>query len=133
LTHRSYLQFSSLLLLSLFLLALIVLLLHTLYHDVQQRLASLTLQLRGTILACAKSYVDNRCQPESRLPAMERQCALWEECMAQEPVVEGRTRIVAETVAEVVNGFVEVISLRTMVRHTMSVWGWVTYPVEAGG
>lgn len=46
---------------------------------------------------------------------MARQCALWEECMGQEPVVQGRTRVVAETVAEVVNGFVEVISLRTMV------------------
>lgn len=35
--------------------------------------------------------------------------------MGQAPVVQGRTRVVAETVAEVVNGFVEVISLRTMV------------------
>lgn len=46
---------------------------------------------------------------------MERKCSGWEECMSREVVVVGKTRVVAETLAEVVNGFVDVISLRTMV------------------
>lgn len=47
---------------------------------------------------------------------MERKCSGWEECMGRDIVVVGKTRVVAETLAEVVNGFVEVISFKTMVR-----------------
>ena len=36
--------------------------------------------------------------------------------MARDPNVVGKTRVVAETLAEVVNGFVDVISFKTMVR-----------------
>lgn len=35
--------------------------------------------------------------------------------MGRDIVVVGKTRVVAETLAEVVNGFVEVISFKTMV------------------
>lgn len=35
--------------------------------------------------------------------------------MGREVVVVGKTRVVAETLAEIVNGFVEVISFKTMV------------------
>jgi hypothetical protein len=47
---------------------------------------------------------------------MEARCGGWEECMNREVVVGGKTRVVAETLAEVVNGFVDVISFKTMVR-----------------
>ena len=46
---------------------------------------------------------------------MERRCSDWEECMNREVVVTGKTRVVAETLAEIVNGFVDVISFKTMV------------------
>lgn len=35
--------------------------------------------------------------------------------MGREVIVVGKTRVVAETLAEVVNGFVDVISFKTMV------------------
>ncbi|BGP16024.1 hypothetical protein JCM10213v2_004017 [Rhodosporidiobolus nylandii] len=109
-----YLQFTSLALLAVLVLSLSLLFLYTLYHDIRARLASLTVSLRAEIMQCAKSYVDNRCAPETRIPAMEAACGAWEECMNREVVVGGKTRVVAETLAEVVNGFVEVISLKTM-------------------
>ncbi|GAA5824240.1 hypothetical protein JCM11251_001579 [Rhodosporidiobolus azoricus] len=109
-----YLQFGSLTLLAVLVLSLLLLFLYTLYNDIITRLSSLTLELRAEILQCAKSYVDNRCAPETRLPAMESRCAAWEECMNREVVVGGKTRVVAETLAEVVNGFVDVISFKTM-------------------
>lgn len=111
----SYLQFFSLLLLLLLFLSLSLLFLYTLYTDILARLSSLTIDIRSEILQCAKAYVDNRCEPETRIPAMEGKCARWEECMGQEVVVAGKSRVVAETLAEVVNGFVEVISFKTMV------------------
>lgn len=113
---RRYLQFASLALLSLLFLFLSLLFLHTLYTDIHSRLSSLTLEIRSEIMQCAKAYVDNRCEPATRIPAMERKCSGWEECMGREVVVVGKTRVVAETLAEVVNGFVDVISFKTMVR-----------------
>ncbi|GAA5977616.1 hypothetical protein JCM11641_006877 [Rhodosporidiobolus odoratus] len=109
-----YLQFTSLALLAILLLSLLLLFLYTLYNDINQRLYELTVSLRAEIIQCAKAYVDNRCTPETRIPAMESRCSGWEECMNREVVVGGKTRVVAETLAEVVNGFVDVISLKTM-------------------
>ncbi|GAA5959931.1 hypothetical protein JCM3765_000646 [Sporobolomyces pararoseus] len=109
-----YLQFGSLTLFALLVLSLLFLFLYTLYTDIQSRLGSLTLELRQEILQCAKAYVDNRCEPSTRIPAMERKCSDWEECMNREVIVTGKTRVVAETLAEIVNGFVDVISFKTM-------------------
>lgn len=111
----SYLQFGSLTLLAVLFLFISFLFVYTLYTDIQARLASLTVELRAEILQCAKAYVDNRCEPATRIPAMERKCSGWEECMGREVLIVGKTRVVAETLAEVVNGFVDVISLKTMV------------------
>ncbi|GAA6024057.1 hypothetical protein JCM11491_001617 [Sporobolomyces phaffii] len=109
-----YLQFGSLTLFALLVLSLLVLFLYTLYTDIQSRLASLTVELRSEMLQCARAYVDNRCEPATRIPAMERRCSEWEECMNRDVVVVGKTRVVAETLAEIVNGFVDVISFKTM-------------------
>ncbi|KAM0787736.1 hypothetical protein ACM66B_003793 [Microbotryomycetes sp. NB124-2] len=109
-----YLQFGALAVLALLVLSISLLFLYTLYADIQARLAALTVELRAEILQCAKAYVDNRCEPATRIPAMEKRCSGWEECMGREAVVVGKTRVVAETIAEVVNSFVDVISWKTM-------------------
>jgi hypothetical protein len=111
---NSYVQFGSLALLAILTIGLLLLFLSTLYYDIQARLAELTVELRGEMIQCAKAYVDNFCQ-DRRIPALERKCNEWEECMNREVVVTGKTRVVAETLAEVVNGFVDVISFKTMV------------------
>ncbi|GAA5989662.1 hypothetical protein JCM10908_000579 [Rhodotorula pacifica] len=108
-----YVQFGSLALLAILTIGLLLLFLSTLYYDIQARLAELTVELRGEMIQCAKAYVDNFCQ-ERRIPALEGKCNEWEECMNREVVVVGKTRVVAETLAEVVNGFVDVISFKTM-------------------
>lgn len=35
--------------------------------------------------ACTKHYVDNKCEPHSRVPAMQVQCTEWEKCMQRNP------------------------------------------------
>lgn len=106
--------------LAILVLSVSALFLYTLYADIQARLAALTVELRAEILQCAKAYVDNRCEPATRIPAMEKRCSGWEECMGREVIVVGKTRVVAETLAEVVNGFVDVISFKTMVSALVS-------------
>ena len=39
----------------------------------------------------------------------------WERCAARDPTVVGRARVTAETFAEILNGFVDVVSWKTMV------------------
>ena len=51
---------------------------------------------------------------------MAPHCSAWELCMEKEVVVVGKAKIVAEILADVVNGFVEVISLKTMVSKILS-------------
>ena len=64
---------------------------------------------------CSKEYLENRCAPNTRVPAMEKACLAWEKCMNRDPTVVGRARVSAETFAEIVNSFIEPISYKTMV------------------
>lgn len=50
-------------------------------------------------------------------PAMVSQCSNWETCMNRDPTTIGRARVSAELIAEVINGFVEPISWKTLVRR----------------
>jgi hypothetical protein len=62
---------------------------------------------------CASQYKNNFCG-NNQIPAMTQQCAAWEACMNRDPTQVGRARIGAELIAEVVNGFVEPISWKTL-------------------
>ncbi|KAK9898474.1 hypothetical protein P389DRAFT_34549 [Cystobasidium minutum MCA 4210] len=109
-----YLQFgfnTSLILVS---LALLLWFLVTLQHDVAQRVSEYSIELQQEIMHCSSNYISNRCQPGERVPAMEAMCKQWEFCMNKDPKVVNKLRVAAEVMAEVVNGFVEIISWRTM-------------------
>lgn len=67
---------------------------------------------------CAAQYKNNYCET-NQIPAMTHQCAAWETCMNRDPATVGRARIGAELIAEVVNGFVEPISWKTLVSLTV--------------
>ena len=47
---------------------------------------------------------------------MLHQCATWETCMNRDPKIVGRAKVGAEMLAEVINGFIEPISWKTLVR-----------------
>lgn len=56
-------------------------------------------------------------RPASGVRADERReapCRAWEACMQRDPTVVGRTNVVAETFAGVINSFVDPISWKTM-------------------
>lgn len=62
---------------------------------------------------CATQYKTN-CGTHT-VPAMSHQCGVWESCMNRDPSIVGRAKVGAELIAEVVNGFVEPISWKTLV------------------
>ena len=65
-------------------------------------------------VACQKHFIDNRCNAAARLPALEVSCAKWELCMSRDPNAVRRASLSVATFAEILNSFVEPISLKTM-------------------
>ncbi|KAJ1726493.1 hypothetical protein LPJ61_005149, partial [Coemansia biformis] len=95
-------------------LMIVVNVLLTIQRDVNAKVQAYSAEILQEISSCSKQYLDNRCDPLLRVPAMEQACRAWENCMHRDPTRVGRARVSAETLAEIVNGFIEPISLKTM-------------------
>jgi len=92
----------------------------TILHDVNEKVSTYTTEARQEIYNCAEAFSANQCAGYRDLgrvaPALYGMCESWETCMNRDPKkVGGRAKVGAETMAEVVNGFVDVISWKTMV------------------
>ncbi|TCD63094.1 hypothetical protein EIP91_005998 [Steccherinum ochraceum] len=100
----------SLILVCLYLLVLFII---TVQRDVEHRVAEYSMDIVQDIAACAMHYKANLCETNP-IPAMMHQCGIWRTCMDRDPSKIGRAKVVAEMIAEVVNGFVEPISWKTL-------------------
>ena len=83
--------------------------------DVDMKVEEYSAEIMHEIEICSRNYYENRCEPETRIPAMEAQCNLWTQCMERNPMLVGRAKVSAHTIAEAINGFVEPISYKTMI------------------
>lgn len=86
-------------------------------------LANATEKARALVLAemqaCTHEYTKNRCAPKSeRLPALDKVCEEWETCMNQDPSSVMKVQVSARNVAEIINEFVGVMSLKAWVSLT---------------
>ncbi|KAJ7071590.1 Di-sulfide bridge nucleocytoplasmic transport domain-containing protein [Mycena amicta] len=107
-----YLQFFFNLSLVILFLYLVIQFIWTVQRDVQERISEYSMDIIQDIALCRRHHENNLCN--TPLPAMAAQCAQWALCMARDPAVVGRARVGAELIAEVVNGFVEPISWKTL-------------------
>lgn len=121
-THRDLPLIASQYLQLMFNLSLIMLLLYavfcfylTIRHDVDKKVSEFSSTILAEMSLCQRRYVENRCAPDMRVPAMEATCGSWEKCMTRDPAQVGRARVSAETFAEIINSFIEPISYKTMV------------------
>lgn len=112
-----YAQFTFNLALALLTLYVIVAFLLAIRSDVIRASNDESTRILGEMAVCARNFVENRCSGEDgrRLPALEAVCDNWERCMNQDPAKVGRAKVSAQTLAEIFNGFIEPISLKTMV------------------
>ena len=97
----------------------------TIRADVDKKADEAVAEALAEMAVCAQNYRENRCEPETRVPAMESVCRGWETCMDRDPRMGvggggvgagGRAVISARTFAEIFNGLVEPISYKAMVR-----------------
>ncbi|WFD27740.1 hypothetical protein MNAN1_002745 [Malassezia nana] len=86
----------------------------TIQRDVSQKVREYELDYLGEIASCSSSYEQNRCGSDTQAPALSELCESWKRCAARDPTVVGRARVTAETFAEILNGFVDAVSWKTM-------------------
>ncbi|CAI2165149.1 6558_t:CDS:2 [Funneliformis geosporum] len=73
-------------------------------------------ELQRSISDCSKSYLENRCTPGDRVPALEGPCTQWEKY----PLIKihinflARATISAEVLGEIINNLMEQFSYKTM-------------------
>lgn len=72
-------------------------------------------ELMVEIAACVKNYRENRCEPDTRVPAMEMACGNWETCMGRDPQRLARASVGVRAFAKIVNGFFDEFSYKAMV------------------
>lgn len=97
----------------------------TIRRDVELKVSERISALLSEIAVCRKQYAANRCDPHLRVPAIEAACVQWEACMQRNPTLVSRAKLSAETFAEIIEGFVEPISYKTMVFVVTAVGGAV--------
>jgi hypothetical protein len=88
----------------------------TIIDDVDMRVQEASSGILADMAACAQQYRENKCERETRLPALEVVCDEWERCMQRDAKKVGRARVSAHTFAQIFNSFVEPISYKAMVR-----------------
>lgn len=104
---------------------LVVLFLYCMYavymvlsEELSVRMASSLHSMVSEARQCRHLYESNRCAPLQRVPALEKDCSAWEYCMNRDGESEygafGKCKLIAETVADTMNAFVEKISYKTM-------------------
>lgn len=87
----------------------------TIRSDVDKKSEEAITDILAEMAVCAQNYRENRCEKESRAPALESVCNNWERCMNKDPRSVGRARVSAHTFAEIFNSFIEPISYKAMV------------------
>jgi hypothetical protein len=98
---------------------------HTVRADIASKTALHRQRLFLEIDACQKAYLENRCVPSMRVPALEQKCREWEACMSRSVEDVGGGRVLAETVADIVNGLLEPIAIKSLVFIAIALFGSV--------
>lgn len=86
-----------------------------LWRDVDAKLDSYSNNLMVDISQCTLQYLENNCRPDIRPPALHDECSRLEKCMEQDPSGIGRAKVTAETIAEIINSFVEPFTMKTTI------------------
>ncbi|TRY52226.1 Brl1/Brr6 domain containing protein [Cryptosporidium tyzzeri] len=83
-------------------------------NDIESKIQISITNILDEMNLCSKHYVDNKCHPEQRVPAMESKCTEWERCMSQNPTIIARKSIfTAQIIGEIINTFLDQISFKS--------------------
>eukprot|EP00761_Pharyngomonas_kirbyi_P000177 gb/GECH01000177.1/.p1 GENE.gb/GECH01000177.1/~~gb/GECH01000177.1/.p1 ORF type:complete len:440 (+),score=143.97 gb/GECH01000177.1/:1-1320(+) len=83
-------------------------------NDIESKAEVASSDIVKEIGLCADNYQKNQCDDPNRPPALEDDCREWQKCMQRDPLKVARATLSAQTIAEVLNGFVEPLSYKSM-------------------
>ncbi|KAJ3084257.1 hypothetical protein HK102_000721 [Quaeritorhiza haematococci] len=95
----------------------------TVHHDLEMKADEYSAEISYQIAECRKHYYINRCEPETRIPAVAHMCKEWEICMSRDPKEVGRLKVGAETLAEILNKLIDPLSYKTMIFGSILLFG----------
>ena len=94
--------------------AIIATVIVTLYGDYSIKYRDLQRQMVQQNIQCQQHFMDNKCLPETRVPALQEKCQEWEHCMWREGDSVAGAKITATVLAEILDSFVQTLSYKTM-------------------
>ncbi|PSN67415.1 hypothetical protein BS50DRAFT_676968 [Corynespora cassiicola Philippines] len=80
-------------------------------------------EIMSEIAECAKNFRENRCDPDTRVPAMFMVCENWEKCMQRDPRKVAYGSVSAKTFAKIFNTFIEELSYKSLIFTAVVIFG----------
>ena len=71
--------------------------------------------MKGVISNTRHKYIINKCDPSTRVPAMEKQCGEWDNILKNGFSALNYTKIIIELVAGTIDGFISNITYKTLI------------------
>ncbi|KAK6458968.1 Di-sulfide bridge nucleocytoplasmic transport domain-containing protein [Scheffersomyces xylosifermentans] len=110
----SYLQLMVNLVASIYTIYVLYCIISAIRRDIDVKLLVQSSNIRSEIEYCKRSYEENNCGPETRVPALEGLCINLQKCINQEQTLGGgnTSSISAETIGMLINSLVEPLGLK---------------------
>ncbi|ODV59454.1 Brr6/Brl1 family protein ASCRUDRAFT_21749, partial [Ascoidea rubescens DSM 1968] len=122
----SYIQLIVNIMTSTLIIYLIISLYRTIKNDISLRLQQMTEDLMLEALICKKQYVENHCEPENVVPALEKRCLEWSKCFNKDfNAAFYNSSIGAETLGQVINSLIEPIGFKALLVGGIGLVVWV--------
>ncbi|MCJ1394536.1 hypothetical protein MMC18_007415 [Xylographa bjoerkii] len=106
------------LLFNLFILSLSAWIIYSFYlgiqNDVDVKIQDEALNIMSESASCSHHFLQNRCDMENRVPAMEALCDNWARCMNRDPYSIGRAKRGAQAFAEIYSSLIDPISTKAL-------------------
>lgn len=97
----------------------------TVKSDINLKMEEYAADIAMEVSRCTRSYVENKCAPETRVAALEVLCSEWERCMNRDPSTQaGKASVSAETLGLILNSLIEPIGIKAIVVFGVGLITW---------
>jgi hypothetical protein len=88
-------------------------LVYSMQRDIGHRIRDRKIQIEHEVAEARASYEINRCDPRTRVPALEKACNEWECIVKNGYGSVGYTRIIMDVIGDVLDSFIRKFSIRS--------------------
>lgn len=97
----------------------------TVKSDINSKMEEYAADIAMEVSRCTRSYIENKCDPETRVFALEKLCNEWEKCMNRDPLTQsGKASVSAETLGLILNSLIEPIGTKAMIIFIFGIVAW---------